>query len=608
MSLQGNLEQFPIIDVIQLLNGTRKSGILRLSSTKGESQLVFHDGDLVSANYLNSRVRIGQVLVSAGAITEEQLARALDIQKSLGNARKPLIIIMLEHEMVDETAAYNGIESLIEMTIVEVLTWKEGSFSLDVAKNENLGGYHFSRTKFPQRILLNAQGILMESLRIFDEKVRDGTMEEILSIAGVSNLDLDNGQSGSGAPAITPGVSGRVEVPSALQQLLDEQRNMIQRSGDQSYRGPDAVKKLILAEFPSAAKDQKKQLFSFLTGNAAEDDETKIPPAIAAIVITESALLSTMIRSVCFQEGVYAVATENIATLAINIRLLLCQSLHLVIFLDVPHDAPPQDTDQLCAELQKYPQATVILITCSKFWDSQGLQVMGAGIRTIIPKPCRECSADAAAQKALSFCHDMPGFLRTLSREQSGSGDQRYFGCISRLCNCKTVTEITDVILDFLIDIFERAVVFNVTPTGLEAEHSFGVKGEKTQGIVPLDNLHIPFDDQEIIENVVKTGEMYFGFHSDSTWPHELYRLIGRPEIPEVLLFPFVRGNRVVAFIHADFGEKPATSPSLHYLEALVQYTTAQISVSAYRQKLKAMLKESRRAEQGENEDTPPVI
>ncbi len=174
--------------------------------------------------------------------------------------------------------------------------------------------------------------------------------------------------------------------------------------------------------------------------------------------------------------------------------------------------------------------------------------------------------------------------------ENSSSDDQRFFTCISRLCSCKTRTEITVSVLDFLIADFERAVVFSVTDSELVAEQSFGVKGAKGEGVAPLANLRIPLDDQEIFEQVVKTGQMYYGFHSDSTWSHELYRLIGRPESPEVLLFPFIRGNTVVAFIYADFGSELATSPSLHYLEALVQYTTAQISVSAYRQKLKSMM------------------
>lgn len=602
MSLKGDLESFPIIDIIQLLNGTRKSGVLRLSNEKGESQLVFHNGDLVSANYLNSRVRIGQVLVSSGAITEQQLARVLEIQENAGDDRKPLVITLLEHNMVDETVAYNGIESLIEMTIVEVLTWKTGEFSLDSAKSEHAEGYHFSRTKFPQRILLNAQGILMESLRIFDEKVRDGTMDEILSIAGVTNLDLDAEHPGSKTPPITSDGSDHDYAKSTLQQLLEEQRNMIERSSDQSYREVNAVKKLILEEFPSAAKEQKRQLLTLLAGPAPKTSESTSPPDIAVIVITQSPILSTMIRSICFREKIYSVSSDNITSLAINIRLLLCQTLQLVIFLDVPHDDSMQDAIQVCKELQKFPQASVVLIACSRFWETLGLQALSSGIRSIIPRPCKECAEDTSAQQALAFCSDLGAFLRTMSSEYSGSDDQRFFACITELRNCKTRTEIAVAILTYLIPVFERGIVFQVTESGLEAEHSFGIKGEKSEGLALLSNLRVPLDDQQIFEDVIKTGQMYYGFHSDSTWPHELYRLIGRMEDPEVLLFPLIRANTVTAFIYADFGSKSASSPSLRYLDALLQYTTAQISVSAYRQKLKSMLEQMRTVTKTEDE------
>jgi hypothetical protein len=589
MSLKGDLRDIPIIDIIQLLNGARKSGVLHLSSEKGESQLVFHEGDLVSANFLDNRVRIGQVLVGNGAITEEQLAKALEIQQKAGDERKPLVITLLENNMVDETAAYNGLESLIEMTVVEVLTWKEGSFSLDPAKSEHTGGYRFSRTKFPQRILLNAQGILMESMRIFDEKIRDGTMDEILSIAGINNLDLEAEEVGSYAPAISAGTEGD-GGPSALQMLLAEQRSMIQRSSDQSYRSVDEVKNLIVGLFPSAASEQKFQLISLLTEAARESTVSSSTPDIAVIVITQSPLLSTMVRSICFQERVYAVATDNIAALDINIRLLLCQTLHLVIFLDVPHGDSIQDTMKVCQDLQKYPQASVILTACSRFWNSQGLQALSSGVRSIIPRPCIECAGESTVQQAVSFCSELGAFLRTLSSEYCSAGDQRFFSCISQLRSCKSRAEISLVVLSYLIEIFERAIVFLVTESGLVAEHSFGIKRSKDEGVVPLSNLGIPLDDQEIFEDVIKSGQLYYGFHSDSTWPHELYRLIGRPESPEVLVFPFIRANTVISFIYADFGQKLATSPSLHYLVALVQYTTAQISVSAYRQKLKSML------------------
>jgi hypothetical protein len=183
-----------------------------------------------------------------------------------------------------------------------------------------------------------------------------------------------------------------------------------------------------------------------------------------------------------------------------------------------------------------------------------------------------------------------------MSSNYSKSDDQRFFTCISRLRSCKTRSEIAVAVLAYLVELFERAVVFLVTETELVAEQSFGVKVGKREGVVPLNNLRIPLDDQEIFEDVIKTGQMYYGFHSDSTWPHELYRLIGRPDSPEVLLFPFIRANSVVAFIYADFGSELASSPSLYYLDALMQYTTAQISVSAYRQKLKSLMDESQKA------------
>lgn len=592
MSLRGDLESFPIIDVIQLLNGSRKSGVLRLSSEKGESQLVFHEGDLVSANYLNSRVRIGQVLVSAGAITQQQLAQVLDIQQNAGDDRKPLVITLLEHNMVDETVAYNGIESLIEMTIVEVLTWKRGEFSLEIAKGDNAGGYHFSRTRFPQRILLNAQGVLMESLRIFDEKVRDGTMDEILSIAGVTNVDLEAEQSGGNPPAMIPGGHEQDDTRSVLQQLLAEQRNMVQRSSDQGFREVNAVKKLVVEAFPEAAKEQKRQLVSLLAGDVPKGKVATLPPDLAVIVITRSPLLSSMVRSVCFQERIYSVASDNVASLAINIRLLLCQTVQLVIFIDVPHDGALEDTVQICRDLKKYPQATVVLIACASFWGSLGLQALGYGIRSIISRPCKECTGEASAQQALVFCSGLGAFLRTLSAEYSRSDDERFFSCLSRLRSCRSRAEIAVTVLTYLMQIFERGIVFMVTESELVAEHSFGITGAKSEGVALLADVKIPLDDQQIIMDVMNTGQMYYGFHSDSTWPHQLYRLIGRMEDPEVLLFPLVRANAVVAMIYADFGSKSASTPVLRYLEALLQYTTAQFSVSAYRQKLKTMLEQ----------------
>lgn len=178
MSFTGDLEHLPIVDVIQLLHATRKSGILRVKSLKRESDLVFKDGYIVSASHLNNSVRIGTILMERNIITPEVLDQALLEQKNAGAERKPLIIALLDKGLVKEEDAYQGLEHLIEMTIVEILAWKRGTFTLDVLPNAIADEYRYYPGKINREINIDAQGALMDALRIFDEKMRDGELTE----------------------------------------------------------------------------------------------------------------------------------------------------------------------------------------------------------------------------------------------------------------------------------------------------------------------------------------------------------------------------------------------------------------------------------------------
>ncbi len=148
MSFNGDLEHIPLVDVIQLLHMTGKSGVLHLQNPKGESQLVFRDGFFVSANHLNNSVRIGKVLVDMEAISVETLNQALTEQRNAGKNRKPLIATLIEQGLIDKVTAFKGLEKLIEMTIVEVLTWTSGSFSLDVSDMNISDEYRY----FPEKL------------------------------------------------------------------------------------------------------------------------------------------------------------------------------------------------------------------------------------------------------------------------------------------------------------------------------------------------------------------------------------------------------------------------------------------------------------------------
>ncbi len=177
ISFTGNLEHLPIVDVMQLLHQTRMSGILRVKGRKGESQLVFKGGYMVSANHLNNSIRIGKILVDLNIITPEILDTALHIQGRAGIERKPLIITLVDQGLVNEKDAYKGLEHLIEMTVLEILTWKKGSFILEVLPT-SVNDFRFYPGELISEINVDTQSVLMDTLRIFDEKRRDGELTD----------------------------------------------------------------------------------------------------------------------------------------------------------------------------------------------------------------------------------------------------------------------------------------------------------------------------------------------------------------------------------------------------------------------------------------------
>ena len=178
MSFSGDLEHLPLIDVIQLLQQTGKSGTLRLTGAKGECQLGFRDGFIVSANHVNTGFRIGSILVELGIITREALDLTLAEQALRGPHPPPLIALLVETGRVQREEAYRGLQTLIELTIVEVLTWPKGRFELDVEQILVSDEYRYFPDHNEPPPQVSTQNVLMEALRIFDEKKRDGTLQQ----------------------------------------------------------------------------------------------------------------------------------------------------------------------------------------------------------------------------------------------------------------------------------------------------------------------------------------------------------------------------------------------------------------------------------------------
>lgn len=176
MSFSGNLKHIPLVDVVQLLHGTKKSGILNIQGRKGTSLLVFKGGYIVSASHLDNSVRIGEFMVERGDIKSEALECALSAQKQAGQDRQPLIVTLISLGLVEESKAYAALQALISMTIVEMLTWESGEFILEPPREVLKDDFKYYPESLAREINVEVQGALLDALRIYDEKVRDGEL------------------------------------------------------------------------------------------------------------------------------------------------------------------------------------------------------------------------------------------------------------------------------------------------------------------------------------------------------------------------------------------------------------------------------------------------
>jgi len=81
--ITGTLKDFSITEIVQLIGQQLKTGVLKIRKAKKIVEIYFVDGMIVHvfSNYRGKKDLIGEILVKAKLISEDQLERVLRIQK-----------------------------------------------------------------------------------------------------------------------------------------------------------------------------------------------------------------------------------------------------------------------------------------------------------------------------------------------------------------------------------------------------------------------------------------------------------------------------------------------------------------------------------------------
>jgi tetratricopeptide (TPR) repeat protein len=209
VAIEGPLRELGIHDVFQLLDLSRKTGSLRVTSDLRDDEgiVLFDGGRVVHASIRSNPTSIERMLRQTGRIGDEEIAAAAalpeDAAEGIGN-RLVVVGAITQRELERQ------IRQAMENVIFELMSWREGFFSFEER----------TLTEVPvgARVRVSTESLLMEGARRIDEWSRIADKVPSLSVV----------------PVLAPADDDRASV---LDLLPHEWEVLMMIDGDRDLRG-----------------------------------------------------------------------------------------------------------------------------------------------------------------------------------------------------------------------------------------------------------------------------------------------------------------------------------------------------------------------------------
>ncbi len=183
MLLQGNLQEFSLPNIFQLVKMSAKSGSLTIRRD-GESGKIFFRNGMISYAYSSPQLLpLGERLVKAGAISTAQLKQALAAQKKAPEGAR-LGGILLKQGSLDRGTLEQAVREQIQDTAFNFFSWNDGEFEF---------GADDSPPEEDILVEMNVETVIMEGCRRIDEWAlifeQLGSLERVPHLAYGDHVD-----------------------------------------------------------------------------------------------------------------------------------------------------------------------------------------------------------------------------------------------------------------------------------------------------------------------------------------------------------------------------------------------------------------------------------
>ncbi len=189
MGLEGTLKVFSLTEIFQMLGLQRKTGVLIVDGEDDTVTISFLGGQVVAAESAVRRLenRLGNLLIRAGYVTQEQLDQVLAIQKE---TQQRMGFLLVRERLVDPQELRQALRLQIARIVYTAFRWPDGRFRFSQEGMVDYDADHMAPVSTDTILMEAAQ--MVDEWPLFEKKV--GAVSGIYRrAAGVEKLHLAAG-------------------------------------------------------------------------------------------------------------------------------------------------------------------------------------------------------------------------------------------------------------------------------------------------------------------------------------------------------------------------------------------------------------------------------
>lgn len=164
MGFQGKFRDLSLVDILQVVQMTQKSGVLDIFDGPRHCSIVFRDGKIVDARPVGSG-RLTDWLEAKGLIPMGAKEAAAE-----GPAGERIGERLVRNGAITAEGLHAALVERVETTVYDALSWVNGQFDFEIVEEGTTGPALLALADVLPGVNFNTQQVLMDALRVFDER------------------------------------------------------------------------------------------------------------------------------------------------------------------------------------------------------------------------------------------------------------------------------------------------------------------------------------------------------------------------------------------------------------------------------------------------------